>query len=91
MGKRQAGKVLAEELERYQEMGYTRLSDMVGEEIVFTVTAPDGNEYQLEIDVLWDNPQKPGEASRVIGLIDDGRFLTAFAPLTQDFLVEPGN
>ena len=91
MDKRQAGKVLAEELERYQEMGYSRLSCLVGEEIVFTVTGMDGIEYQLEIDVLWDNPRKPGETLRVIGSVDDGRFPAAFAPLTLDFLVEPGN
>jgi hypothetical protein len=87
--KQQAVEILTKELEKYRAMGYVRLAELVGEEIVFVAAGQDGVEYQIEIDVIWDDPRRPGGTLRVLAAIDDGRFPAAFAPLMEDFLVEP--
>ena len=89
MDKQQARAILDKELEKYRQMSYARLAELIGEEIVFALAGPDGVEYQIEVDVVWDDPRQPGERLRVLGSIDDGRFPAAFAPLTLDFLVLP--
>ena len=90
MDKQQARAILARELEKYRALGYDRLAELVGEEVVFAVVGPDGIKYQIEMDVVWDEPRRPGETLRVLAAIDDGRFFSALSPLTEDFLIEPG-
>ena len=87
MDKQQARVILAKELEKYRARGYARLAEPIGEEIVSAVVGPDGVEYQIEMDVVWDDPRRPGETLRVLAAIDDGRFPAAFAPLTLDFIL----
>ena len=89
MDKQQARAILATELEKYRALGYVRLTELIGEEIVFAVIGTDGVEYQIEMDVVWDDPRKPGETLRVLAAIDDGHFFSALSPLTEDFILEP--
>jgi len=50
-------------------------------------TGNSGAVYQIEYEALWD--AEPGGDLRVMAAIDDGRLLSAFKPLTADFLVSP--
>jgi len=52
----------------------------------FTVTAPSGTEYQIEVEAFWD--RKPEGDLRVMVLIDDGGW-SAFTPMSDDFIVAP--
>jgi hypothetical protein len=47
---------------------------------------PDGREYQIEVEVMWDD--QPGGAVRVLAAIDDGSF-RAFLALSDDFIMGP--
>ncbi len=59
---------------------------MLREQDDFTVTAPSGKVYQVEIQAVWSR-KKDGELM-VCGAIDDGG-LRAFVPLTMDFIIRP--
>ena len=59
---------------------------MLGNQGCDEVRGPSGVEYQIEVDILWDD--EPGRALRVAGSIDDGGW-RAFSPLCDDFLLEP--
>jgi hypothetical protein len=51
------------------------------------VTGPSGLQYQIEVDVLWDD--KNGGNVRVMAGIDDGTFRAALSPLTDSFIKAP--
>jgi hypothetical protein len=87
--KEEAHQVLTVELGAYRSKSYEELSSLVGSVAPFTRKGPSGAEYQLEIEVLWDNPRSKQRDLRVIASIDDGGFTTSFTPLTSDFIKGP--
>ena len=89
MDENMAGKLLAAELTYYKDLGFSSLVKLIGETIVLTRNGLEGEEYQIEIVLMWDDPRKPGENLRVSGAIDDGTFPSAFLPLTIDFVMAP--
>lgn len=86
MDKDEALKVLAAHLERYRRRPYDELSAIIGDVKTEAVLSDSGREYQLEVQIVWDD-QKGGNI-RVIGSIDDGG-LRSFAPLSRDFIMAP--
>ena len=90
MNKEEAHQLLTLELGTYRSKSYEELSSLVGSVADFTRKGPSGAEYQLEIEVMWDNPRSEQGDLRVIASIDDGGFTTSFTPLTSDFIRSPG-
>ena len=90
MNKEEARQVLTLELGAYRSKSYEELSSLIGSVAAFTRKGPSGAEYQLEIQVMWDNPRSKQGDLRVIASIDDGGFTTSFNPLTSDFIKSPG-
>jgi hypothetical protein len=86
MDKKEAQKLLTEELGAYRRRSYADLAASIGEVRSGEIAGPAGREYQTEVNVLWDD--RPGGNIRVIGSIDDGG-LRAFAPLTDSFIKAP--
>jgi hypothetical protein len=62
--------------------------EVMGEEQATTreVVAASGAVYQIETQVFWDG--KPERDIRVMVSVDDGG-ISAFKPLTDDFIVAP--
>jgi hypothetical protein len=86
MNKEEAREVLQQQMSVYRQHKYVDLVSLIGDTDAFSVDGPSGAEYQIEIEVFWD--AKPYEAVRAMGGIDDGG-LSAFAPLTNDFIMDP--
>ncbi len=86
MNRDEARALLRQHLEKYRERAYAELAKMVDACDVASVSGPSGVAYQIEVLIFWD--AKPGGAVRVSGGIDDGG-LSAFAPLSEGFLVPP--
>ena len=79
--------VLSVEAKRYLGRTHAELSSLVEEPHHLEVPGPGAVRYQIEVSATWDD--KPGGTLRLFFSIDDGG-LRAFAPLTRDALVEPG-
>ena len=73
-------------LAEYLARTYPELISEIGHVHVRTMRGPDGREYQIEVEVMWDD--QPGGAVRVLAAIDDGS-LRAFLPLSDDFIMGP--
>ena len=86
MDKQEAKELLSETLTRYRKLSYVDLVAKIDQDDHLEVTGSSGAQYQIEIQVFWDN--KPSGDVRVMGAIDDGG-LRAFVPLTDDFIVSP--
>ena len=86
MDRAHARAVVVAELAAYRGKSYTELAGAIGEVSAYEVANPDGQPYQVEVQVTWD--ARPGGDIRVMGAIDDGGW-SAFRPLTEDFLVTP--
>ncbi len=78
--------MLAGQLEAYRAKGYPALKAMIGDVEAYEVPNPDGDTFQIEIDVVWDG--KPDGDICVLGAIDDGGW-SAFSPLSDDFIMTP--
>lgn len=89
MNRAEAREILAKELESFRSMDYERLRELEGEGRVLERVGESGSTYQIEIDVLWDDPLGASSNLRVIGSIDDGGFLASLLPLTSDFIMAP--
>jgi len=89
MDKQEADEVLVMELSKYRIKRYEELARLVGSIDSFARQGPSGAEYQLEIEVRWDQPRSAQGNLRVIASIDDGGFTTAFAPITKSFIKSP--
>jgi hypothetical protein len=85
--KDEARSLLAEHLVVYRARPYADLTATMGNLGCVGVTGPSGAEYQIEVDVLWDD--KKGGNVRVMAGIDDGMFRAAFSPLTDGFIKAP--
>jgi len=80
----EASSVLVQELARYRAMPYAELLSMLDETKHIDVSGPTGTNYQVDIQVMWDD--KPKGDLRIIGAIDDGGW-RAFVPLTDSFIM----
>ncbi len=86
MDKEKACAVLAQALQPYRAKSYAALRDLIGQTDVYQIANPDGSDFQIEIEAFWDGT--PDGDIRVMGGIDDGGW-SAFAPLSDDFVVAP--
>lgn len=89
MNKNEAQQILNEELLHFQDKSYDELQTSIGSPRVIKRNGASGIPYVIEIEVFWDNPKKIDSDLRVIGSIDDGKFLSAFRPLSSDFIMDP--
>lgn len=86
MNKREAKAILADAMGKYRARNYADLLYLLATQDVTEVMTGKGIRYQLEIQAVWDD-QANGNL-RIIGAIDDGG-LSAFLPLTEDFIIAP--
>jgi hypothetical protein len=89
MDKEEAKSILGTEMEKLRSKRFEEILDLIGSPKAYEIVAPNGNQYQIEIQAFWDNPREPGGALRVIASIDDGGFLSSLMPLSMDFIVSP--
>lgn len=68
MDREEALGLLNAKLDDYRKMSYADLATRIGDEEVVEVTGVSGTEYQIEVNVTWD--QKPNGDLRVMGTID---------------------
>ena len=87
MDREEALDLLNANLDQYRQMSYAELSAKIGHEEFPEVVGLSGTEYQIEIQIRWDN--KPGGDIRVMGTIDDGTFRGAFKPVCSDLIMRP--
>ena len=85
MDKEEARELLSIELEQLAREPSRRLQRLLKDVLILERTGKSGKNYQLEFQAVWDDPEKL--TLRVIGSIDDGRFLSALAPITESFIV----
>ena len=81
----EAAALLRSHLDGLASWSRAALVALVGDQHVATVIGGSGTEYQIEVEALWD--RDPGGMLRVQGAIDDGRFRSAFRPVTDEFLI----
>jgi hypothetical protein len=78
--------VLIHELSSWRCRLYKDLAKLIDRPHVIETIGPDGEGYQIEIQVVWDS--NPNGNLRVIGAIDDRRW-RAIAPLCESFIMTP--
>ncbi len=85
---REAGDLLEAELAPYRRLSHAECTQLIkqGERLNTSVASSRGIEYQIEIDLDWED--RIGDSIRVLGSIDDG-LLRAYMPLTKSFVVLP--
>ena len=76
--------LLNAKLDDYRKLSYDQLAARVGMRESPEVVGASGAQYQMEIQIIWDN--KPGGDVRVMAAIDDGGW-RAFLPLSADFIM----
>ena len=86
MDRQEANELLANALNEFEGFSYNALTDRIGDELAFEKEGRSGVTYQIEIQIVWDD--KPGDAVRVLGSIDDGGW-RAFLPICDSLLIEP--
>ena len=86
MNNEEAAAILRDHLQIYRRRSYAELVALLGKPQVATADGSSGANYQLEVEVHWDD--RPGGNIRVLGAIDDGG-ARAFKPLTDDFILAP--
>jgi hypothetical protein len=86
MNREEAKSVLSNELKKYRTRSYDDLRRHIGTQNDFTVIAPSGAEYQIEVDFFWDS--RTDGTVRVMGVVDDGG-PSALHPLSGLFIVAP--
>jgi hypothetical protein len=85
--KSEARQVAQAQIAELRRQSWTELRDSYLDKPGSTeVTGASGAEYQLEIQAVWDG--KPNGDLRVIVAVDDGG-LSAFAPISESFIVAP--
>ena len=84
MNREEALSMLNAKLDEYRNLTYAQLATRVGEEGFPEVVGPSGTQYQIEIQIVWDD--KPGGDVRVLAAIDDGGW-RAFMPLCDSLLM----
>ena len=86
MNKQEAQSLLSECLAGYRKYTFGELQTRLGEVDTYQITGESGAQYQVEVQVFWDD--KLQRNIRVIGGIDDGGW-RAFLPLTDSFIMSP--
>jgi hypothetical protein len=86
MDREEAQWLLNAKLDEYRKLSYDQLAARVGDEEFPEVVGASGTQYQIEIQVVWDD--KPGGEVRVLAAIDDGGW-RAFVPLCDSLLITP--
>jgi len=77
-----------QKLNELRKLPYIELKKLLTEGNFATcVTGPDGQEYQMEVDVLWDDRRRR-ENIRVFASVDGGG-VSSFKPLTRSFIMAP--
>ncbi len=85
MDKVEARGLLEEFLEELQKRSREELLGLIANPVCIEKTGKSGTVYQIEYEALWDF--EPSQDLRIIVSIDDGGLLSAFKPLTANFLV----
>lgn len=85
--KTEAREIAATEIERLRSLSREELLRYLDTPATREVTGSSGTTFQLEVSALWDDRKR--ENLRVVVSIDDGGF-SAFAPVSDDFIVGPG-
>ena len=88
MDRNEARKMLEPQLRLWRQRSYADLLASMGEVSVLEVVGGSGAEYQIEIEVFWDDPEKKCNL-RVFGSIDDGHLPGAFFPVSDSFILAP--
>lgn len=70
MDKVVADEIIGKELESLRKLPYSSLSALIGKPVTRTTAGRDGREYDIEVQVLWDD--RPDEGLRVIVAVSDG-------------------
>ena len=86
MNNQEAKSLLREALENYKKYSYAELQTRLRQIDTFQVNGESGTQYQVEVQVFWDN--KLQQNIRVMGSIDDGGW-RAFFPLADSFIMAP--
>jgi hypothetical protein len=87
MDKVEARSILEAFVDELQSHSREDLLGLIANPICIEKKGQSGAVYQIEYEALWD--AEPGGDLRVMASIDDGRFLSAFKPLSAGFLVSP--
>ena len=86
MDREEALSLLNAKLDEYRKLSYDQLAARVGDEEFPEEVGASGTQYQVEIQIVWDD--KPNGAVRVLGSIDDGGW-RAFMPLCDSVIMTP--
>jgi hypothetical protein len=81
-----ARKLLKDELQILRTRPFSFFTQSVNKTIHKKTVGPDGNGYQIEVEVFWDG--RRGGNIRVMGSVNDGKLGTV-KPLTEDFIITP--
>lgn len=87
MDKVEARGILQEFMDDLKSRSREELLELIANPICIEKKGQSGAVYQIEYEAFWD--AEPGGDLRVMAAIDDGGLLSAFAPLSADFLVSP--
>jgi len=83
-----AQKLREKELEILKARSYQSLCELIGKPLSRIAVGPDGKDYNVEIQVFWD--EKPSGNVRVIVNVDDGGW-RAFFPKSDSFIMSPNS
>lgn len=84
MNREEAKEILSRELAAYRKRPYNELLCLLKSQDTKEVVGVSGRTYQLEFQAVLDDPKT--QDLRVMGAIDDSG-VSAFAPLTEDFII----
>lgn len=80
--------MLLRELVAYRRLNREQLVNRIGEVDCRTVQSVTGVNYQIEIQIVWNDG--PGSAIRILGSIDDGGWRSWY-PIGYTFLAQPAS
>ena len=86
MNKQEAQSLLSKILTGYRKYSFAELQSRLGEIDARQVNAESGAQYQVEVQLMWDDDRQ--QNIRVMGAIDDGGW-RAFLPLSDSFIMSP--
>jgi hypothetical protein len=87
MSREVASIVISDKLKALRRLSYEELvSRMKQPPFTEFVDGPDGERYQIEVQVFWDS--KKGGDVRVIAAVDGGG-VSAWKPMSGDFILSP--
>src|SRR5262249_24033402 len=86
MDREEARAILNAHLATFRRRSYADLIGLMGDIHVVEMFGPSGEEYQIEVEVIWESLREKTNLL-VLGLIDNGRFLSALMPVNDSFIV----